>query len=87
MLKINVVLVNGRLIGRTVSDRWNLETIGYGMGDDRNRFSQASARRLASNLGCSIVVHRADQTIASRASKSELAALGRKLARVLSLVA
>lgn len=87
MLKINCVLVNGRLVGKSVSDRWNLETIGYGMGDDRNRFSQASARRLASSMGCMIVIHRADQTIKAHASKMEVSALGRKLSKLLAWVA
>lgn len=28
MLKIELVRINGRLVGRTVSDRWNLWTLG-----------------------------------------------------------
>lgn len=84
MLKINVVLVNGRLVGRTVSDRWNLEMIGY-LGDKFH--SQTSARKLARELGCMIVVHKVDQTITPRASKIEAGALGRKLSKLLAWVA
>jgi len=90
MLKINVVLINGRLVGKTVSDRWNLATIGYNNGHDPIKgkaISQAECRRLASACGCSIVLHRAHQTIVPNASKLERASLGQKLSRLLKWVA
>lgn len=85
MLKINCVLVNGKLVGKTVSDRWNLETIGYGL--DKSTTSQAAARRLAGACGCQIVLHKVDTTITPNASKTERSALGNKLARMLKWVA
>lgn len=85
MLKINCVVVGGKLVGKTVSDRWNLDMIGYGL--DKSTSSQAAARRLAQALDCSIVVHRADQTIKAHASKLEVSSLGRKLSAMLRWVA
>lgn len=87
MLKINCVLVNGRLVGKSISDRWNLETIGYGMGANGKPISVTNARRLAHAVDCQIMVHRADQTIKAHASKMEVSALGRKLSKLLAWVA
>jgi hypothetical protein len=90
MLKINVVLVNGKLVGKSVSDRWNLSMIGYNNGHDPIKgkaISQAEARRLAKGCDCVIVLHKADQTIKAHASKSEVSSLGRKLSKLLAWVA
>lgn len=82
MLRINVVVVGGRIIGKTVSDRWNLSTLGIDA-----KTSQAAARRLCKALDCTLVVHRADQTISMKASKTEASSLGAKLARLFRYVA
>jgi len=85
MLKINCVLVNGKLVGKTVSDRWNLHEIGYRHTEPKH--SQASARRMAQALDCQIVVHKANQTITAKPSKLERESLGRKLIKLFSLAA
>lgn len=84
MLKINVVLVNGKLIGKTVSDRWNLQTLGM---DQDKPLSQTSARRLARDMGCQIVLHKVDTLLVTKPTKQERASLGQRLSRFFSLAA
>lgn len=46
MIKIQLVRVNGRLVGRTFSDRWNLAQLGYdSMKGDRNQSELKKFRR------------------------------------------
>jgi hypothetical protein len=47
MIVIQLVKVQGYLVGRTVSDRWNLESIGMApMRDDRNQTAVKRLRRI-----------------------------------------
>lgn len=90
MLKINCVLINGKLVGKTVSDRWNLASIGYNNGHDPIQdkpISQAAARRLANALDCQIVLHKANQSITPKPNRIERESLGRKLIKLFSLAA
>ena len=46
MITIRLVLVNGRLVGKTFSDRWNLAQLGYlSMRSDRNQSELKKFRR------------------------------------------
>ena len=84
MLRINCVLVNGKLVGKTVSDRWNLDTITYG---SQEAHSKSGIRALAKMADCCIVVHKADQTITAKPSKLERSALTRKLIKLFTFAA
>lgn len=44
-VRIELVRENGRLVGRTESDRWNLMTLGYEFVDSRNQADIKKARR------------------------------------------
>lgn len=48
-ITITLVRVNGRLIGKTVSDRWNLRTLGFTYVEDRP--NQAELRKLRRKYG------------------------------------
>jgi len=59
MLEIELVRVGNRLIGRTVSDRWNLATLGCDfIAYDRNQTGVKRLRRLATRLGLALSVVR-----------------------------
>jgi len=59
MIRIELVRVGNRLIGRTVSDRWNLATLGCkSLAYDRNQTGVKRLRRLATRLGLAICVVR-----------------------------
>lgn len=88
MLRINVVLINGQIIGKTVSDRWNLSVLGLADGKlDGKRATMAGLRRAAKSLDCSIIVHRKATEVARTASKPEREALDARLARLFKLAA
>lgn len=94
MLRINVIIdANGEIIGKTVSDRWNLSVLGLADGKlvdatgKPRRATMAGLRRLAKSLDCSIIVHRKATEVARTASKQEREALGARLARLFKLAA
>lgn len=54
---IELVRHNGRLVGRTASDRWNLSVYGVGtLADTRNQAEVKSLRRRAGKDGLSVRV-------------------------------
>lgn len=60
MLTITLVRVGGYLIGRTVSDRWNMETIGCGpIKADRNQSVIKRLRREYTGIFAFVVVRNA----------------------------
>lgn len=59
MLRIELVNVAGMLVGRTVSDRWNLDTLGAAaLYESRNQADVKRLRRIAQPLGILITVVR-----------------------------
>jgi hypothetical protein len=51
-IKIEIVVVNGRLMGRTFSDRWNLEMLGFGFPTySRNQGAIKKMRRFHTSEG------------------------------------
>jgi hypothetical protein len=59
MLHIELVRVGNRLVGRTVSDRFNLLSLGIGViGYDRNHRAAKTLRRKLQNEGFSLSVVR-----------------------------
>jgi hypothetical protein len=69
MLAINVVMVNGAMVGCTVSDRWNLEVLGL-----NPTHSVTEAKAKAEALGLTLRVRRT-ATVTVAPSKAERAAL------------
>jgi hypothetical protein len=45
-VRIELVREDGRLVGRTASDRWNLMTLGLDLTDSRNQTDIKRARRM-----------------------------------------
>lgn len=76
MIHINLVRVGDMLIGRTVSDRWNLIQLGIdqSFAADRNHATLKSARRLWGNDFMFSVVR--NDSVHWEASENEKNALG-----------
>ena len=74
-MTIELVRVGGRLIGRTVSDRWNLAVYGLdALRDDRNQSGVKRLRRLAARDGITVKVVKAPVVVF--ASGAEMEAFG-----------
>jgi hypothetical protein len=69
MLAVNVVMINGRMIGCTVSDRWNLEAAGIPAVCDARR-----ARETMAAMGLVLRI-RKTASVVTAPSKTERAAL------------
>lgn len=76
MIQIQLVRVGNHLIGKTCSDRWNLEAAGNGaIAWDRNQKYAKVARRKLAALGLTLTVVRG-ATVQMRPTDAEAAALG-----------
>ncbi len=87
MIRIELVRVGYRLVGRTVSDRWNLMTLG--IGPIPAEWNQAAVKRLRRALGgegFSLGVVRGE-AVRWAATHTELDALGVTWAARLALAA
>ncbi len=73
MLAVNVVMINGRMIGCTVSDRWNLETAGL-----NPTHTASEARAILAGLDMVLRVRRI-ASVTTTASKAEKSALTHSL--------
>ncbi len=75
MLRIELVRYRGRLVGRTVSDRWNLWMLGYNyIRDERNQATIKCLRRAFPEF--TFTVPR-DTSIQTHPTPAECDALGR----------
>ena len=82
-IAIELVSINGRLEGRTASDRWNLTALGLdGLIDDgRNGASLKRARRMiAKEWGGAFTLAKSRAKTVSLPSSAEFASLGSALA-------
>ena len=90
-INVNVVAINGRLVGLTVSDRWNLEAAGMASADVTSKASMTATRKAMRDLGLVLQVQAGDKAIVAQASKTERASLTKsiigRINRVLKLVA
>jgi len=77
MIRVKLVrTADGFLVGKTVGDRWNLESAGIGpLVWDRNQKSVKSARRKLALLGLTLTVVR-NATVQLQATFDEAEALG-----------
>ncbi len=77
MIRVELVRTSeGLLVGKTVSDRWNLEVAGVGpLVWDRNQRSVKAARRKMAALGLTLAVVR-KANVEWHASGDESKALG-----------
>ncbi len=75
MLTIQLVRHRGRLVGRTLSDRWNLWTLGYNyIQDERNQATIKCLRRAWPEFIFTVV---GVTSIVTTPSPAECEALGR----------
>ena len=77
MIRVELVKTkDGLLVGRTASDRWNLETAGIGpLVWDRNQRSVKAARRRLVKLGLTLTVVR-DAAVQIHPTDAECYSLG-----------